>query len=178
MEFDLDEALRAALGVFWAQGYEGASLEDLLAAMRIGRSSFYNAFGDKHRLFLAVLDLYRTTVLTRLRALVRTSSSTGEVLRKAFAAEGGPGQMPPAWGCLMVNTATERGPVDPEARLAYARYEQELCDLLTETLTRDGRPADEAWTLLTWLQGLKVQARSGWPLERLRQVQQDLAARY
>lgn len=57
-EFNLDEALTAALGVFWSKGYEGASLTDLTEAMGITRPSLYAAFGNKESLFRKALDLY------------------------------------------------------------------------------------------------------------------------
>jgi AcrR family transcriptional regulator len=57
-EFDIDEALAAALRVFWARGYDGASLNDLTEAMGITRPSLYAAFGNKETLFCKSLDLY------------------------------------------------------------------------------------------------------------------------
>ncbi len=57
-EFDVDEALTAALRVFWSKGYEGASLSDLTEAMGITRPSLYAAFGNKEALFCKALDLY------------------------------------------------------------------------------------------------------------------------
>src|SRR5882724_10180541 len=45
--FDPDAALERAMHVFWAKGYEGASLSDLTQAMRINRPSLYAAFGNK-----------------------------------------------------------------------------------------------------------------------------------
>lgn len=57
-EFDTDEALDAAMTVFWRQGYEGTSLTDLTGAMGISRPSMYAAFGKKEELFRLVLDRY------------------------------------------------------------------------------------------------------------------------
>ena len=56
--FSQDDALDAAMRVFWKHGYEGASLHDLTAAMGINRSSMYAAFGDKETLFRKVLSRY------------------------------------------------------------------------------------------------------------------------
>ena len=44
-EFDLPQALDQALQVFWRNGYEGASIADLTAAMGINPPSLYAAFG-------------------------------------------------------------------------------------------------------------------------------------
>lgn len=56
--FDADEALEAAMHVFWQNGYEGASLTELTAAMGISRPSLYSVFGDKETLFRKALDRY------------------------------------------------------------------------------------------------------------------------
>src|SRR5439155_12264942 len=56
--FDPDAALDRAMHVFWAKGYEGASLSALTRAMRINRPSLYAAFGNKEQLFRKVLDRY------------------------------------------------------------------------------------------------------------------------
>ena len=57
-EFDLDQALDQALEVFWRNGYEGASIADLTAAMGINPPSLYAAFGNKAGLFRKALDRY------------------------------------------------------------------------------------------------------------------------
>src|SRR6202041_2250631 len=56
--FDCEVALDAAMRVFWEKGYEGASLSDLTAAMKIERPSLYATFGNKETLFRKVLDRY------------------------------------------------------------------------------------------------------------------------
>ncbi|WP_025591360.1 TetR/AcrR family transcriptional regulator [Agrobacterium tumefaciens] len=57
-QFDLDQALTAAMRVFWEHGYTGASISTLLKAMGINRASLYATFGDKEALFHRVMDLY------------------------------------------------------------------------------------------------------------------------
>src|SRR5207248_3128864 len=57
-QFDVDEALDRALEVFWARGYEGATLPELTRAMGINRPSLYAAFGNKEELFRKALDQY------------------------------------------------------------------------------------------------------------------------
>jgi AcrR family transcriptional regulator len=56
--FDRDTALEAAMRVFWAHGFEGASLTALTSAMGINRPSLYAAFGDKASLFRAAVARY------------------------------------------------------------------------------------------------------------------------
>jgi AcrR family transcriptional regulator len=62
-KFDEEEALEAAMRVFWEKGYEGASLRDLTEAMGIDRKSMYLTFGDKQALFKKALNRYNTTQL-------------------------------------------------------------------------------------------------------------------
>lgn len=57
-EFDTEAALNGAMEVFWMNGYDGASLPDLLQGMGISRGSLYKAFKDKKSLFMIVLEKY------------------------------------------------------------------------------------------------------------------------
>ena len=56
--FDRTAALRRAMDVFWAKGYEGASISELAAAMGINSPSLYAAYGSKEALFLEATDFY------------------------------------------------------------------------------------------------------------------------
>ncbi|MEP2989839.1 MAG: TetR/AcrR family transcriptional regulator [Parasphingorhabdus sp.] len=59
-EFNEDDALMAAVNVFWSKGYDGASMKDLTEAMGINGPSLYATFGDKLNLYLKAIDQYAT----------------------------------------------------------------------------------------------------------------------
>src|ERR1700760_4417881 len=56
--FDETEALEKATQVFWSKGYDGVTIDDLVAGMGVGRPSLYAVFGDKRAIFLRVLKAY------------------------------------------------------------------------------------------------------------------------
>jgi len=60
--FDHDTVLESAMQVFWANGYEGASIPMLTEAMGISAQSLYAAFGSKDALYRKAIGFYRTTI--------------------------------------------------------------------------------------------------------------------
>jgi AcrR family transcriptional regulator len=56
--FDREIALWQAMKLFWERGYEGTSFDDLIAAMGISASSFYNSFGSKEELYCEATRSY------------------------------------------------------------------------------------------------------------------------
>lgn len=114
-EFDKEEVLQKAMDLFWEQGYEATSIQDLVRHMGINRGSLYDTFGDKHSLFLSALDCYGNDFDKQLQTL--TAGGTGvEAIRnffrdrlQAFTSTKG------CKGCLMTNSTVELGIRDPEA---------------------------------------------------------------
>jgi AcrR family transcriptional regulator len=80
-EFDPGVALSAAVEVFWRNGYEKTSLDDLMSAMGIGRQSLYDTFGDKRELYLSALEAYRASTQAAMRRLF----ASGKPVRDCFA---------------------------------------------------------------------------------------------
>jgi len=67
LEFDPDTALEGAMNLFWARGYEHTSMQDLLTAMNLSKSSLYQAFGGKQQLFRQCVGRYADQFAGRLR---------------------------------------------------------------------------------------------------------------
>jgi AcrR family transcriptional regulator len=82
--FDIDVAEEAAMLVFWERGYADASMDVLGAAMGLGRSSIYNAFGDKGSLFARCLTRYGTRYGDRYERALATHSGDLSAALDAF----------------------------------------------------------------------------------------------
>ena len=165
-EFDLNAAVDAAMGVFRAKGYEGASMRDLAEATHLGSGSLYAAFGSKEGLYLAALDRYRQHYATPLVDILHSSADFRELIREVFVAVVddivGDGQR---MACLIVGAAVERAHFDERVvdRLRSTTHGLELAlyDVLAEAQLRGQIPAgrsarDLAGFLVTHLQGLRV----------------------
>ncbi|TDI80672.1 MAG: TetR/AcrR family transcriptional regulator [Bacteroidetes bacterium] len=57
--FDREEVLEKAKNIFWFKGYNGTSMQDLVDATGLNRSSIYNSFGNKMELYLQTLKKYQ-----------------------------------------------------------------------------------------------------------------------
>lgn len=57
--FNPEKALERAMDLFWLQGYEATSVQNLCDFMGIKKGSLYDTFGNKRSLYLAALERYR-----------------------------------------------------------------------------------------------------------------------
>jgi TetR/AcrR family transcriptional repressor of nem operon len=83
-EFDPDQALDRAVELFWRKGYEATSIQDLVEALGINRSSLYGTFGDKHALYLAAIDRYCEDVVAPRVAELDQAASPRAAIRQLF----------------------------------------------------------------------------------------------
>lgn len=75
IEFNPDEVVGAAMRAFWAKGYEATSLQDLLHATRLSKSSLYQAFGGKQLLFGRCMESYTDQMVAMLRERLANSAT-------------------------------------------------------------------------------------------------------
>ncbi len=141
--FDRDQALEAALELFWRQGYTVTAIGDLTEQMGIGRQSLYDTFGDKHSLYLEALQRYCDRRLQMAREVLQADGSPLANLLK-YTAKWRQEVLEGNHGCMLVNSSTELGNDDAAARI-MERVMRRLEDLMAATLER----ASEAGELAT-----------------------------
>ena len=169
-QFDTDAALDEAMGAFWARGYAATSIRDLVRCMGINRGSLYATFGDKRQLFIRALHRYDTQYRQAWTdALAESHTPKAAILGAFEAAIAAALDAGPRNGCLLVNTALELSPHDPDIAAIVADALGEM-ESFFRTMIERGQaageiparvdPVDTARALLGLFVGLRVLARS------------------
>jgi len=169
-EFSEEEALDAAMRVFWENGYEGTSLDDLTHAMKINRSSLYSSFGDKENLFRKAMERYSSGPLTYLFAALDQPTARQVIeslLRESVRFLSDPTH---PRGCLSLqgglacgsgNEKVQQAMIDWRAR-GLAHLQKRFLRAHAEgDLPADVNPKDLARFVMIVMNGLSVQAVSG-----------------
>ena len=178
-EFDFDDALTAALRVFWTNGYEAASMAELTAAMGITKPSLYAAFGNKEALFHKALDLYEREKLAYMTTALDAPTARGvaeRLLRGGLAMQSA--SCNPK-GCLSVIGTMACGAEAESIKDAVIarRASSEAAMVARFERAREAGELPEGMTaaalvryLLALMQGLAVQAGAGASVEQLEQL--------
>ncbi|GAA3436370.1 TetR/AcrR family transcriptional regulator [Kutzneria kofuensis] len=165
-EFDPDVALRAALDLFWRQGYEATSMQDLVDHLGIARASIYATFGSKNELYLRALERYSQDLGVRYLSQLSGPGPLAAVRALMASAARDAVLDPDRKGCFITNTAVECPAVDGAEALVDGGFNG-LQAMLAGALVRardegelspDKDPQALARFLVTFLQGLRVMA--------------------
>ncbi|MBB2206025.1 TetR/AcrR family transcriptional regulator [Gluconacetobacter takamatsuzukensis] len=165
-EFDRDQVLDAAIGVFRQHGFEGSSASMLVEAMGIGRQSLYNSFGDKWQLYRAAIEHYAAGEIAAHLAALKTGPRAIDGIacfldRVAASAQD---------MCLGVSSICEFGTTRPDLSAIHDRCGKILNAALIERVRQareegdllpDTDADDTVAFLVSTLAGLRVSARAG-----------------
>jgi len=178
-EFDQDAALERAMALFWRQGYEATGMQQLVEETGVCRQSLYNTFGDKHSLFLRVIEHYRERVLRPVLASLTGEEAGLERIRRTlrqlvdrFCGETRP-------GCLMTQATVDLAGVDPAIQQHVAGWRRDLEKAFRDAVASaqaagqiagDRDPRVLASLLVTGVHGLVVMGRGGASKRRLHAV--------
>lgn len=180
--FDVDEALEAALGVFWRKGYEGATYADLVAATGVERPALYSAFGNKEALFLRALQRYDTHYANYVPAAIERSTAREVAEGVLFGAVELSTRFADRAGCLGVNGALAGSDEAEQARSALIAWRADGESALRHRFERARSEGDlpahaDCATLAAYLlavaHGIAVQAKAGFASETLMLVAQQ-----
>jgi AcrR family transcriptional regulator len=167
--FDERDALEKATRVFRSKGYDGVTVDDLVAGMGVGRPSLYSVFGDKRTLFLRVLRAYAEAKgALAAKALFSPQAlrdSLAGFLRHVVETATEEGSAP---GCLLVcvaplvNDAEVRQFLQDVAAVTMALVERRFCDAISAGgLPSDFPVAARASQVMDLARGLTMRAQMG-----------------
>jgi TetR/AcrR family transcriptional regulator, transcriptional repressor for nem operon len=169
-EFDETAALDAAVACFWQRGYEATSVRDLADKMGISAPSLYNAYGDKHALFVQALERYLDrSMRARIRRLEESLPPKQAVHRFIEEIIAHSLNDQERRGCFLINSALEVAPHDRKLGALIAERLAEIEAFFHRSIKaaqaqgevpRDRGAKDLARLLLGVVLGIRVLARA------------------
>ncbi|MCW6511649.1 TetR/AcrR family transcriptional regulator [Lichenifustis flavocetrariae] len=173
--FNEEQALDNAIQIFRSKGYDGVTIDDLVAGMGVGRPSLYSIFGDKRTIFLrglrAYAEKYGALAAKALFSPQTLHASLTGFLRNAVENATEEGSAP---GCLLgcvaplVNDAEVRQFVQDVAAAATAQVERRFRDGISAGEVPSDFPASaRASQVMDIARGLTMRAQMGAPRKTL-----------
>jgi AcrR family transcriptional regulator len=179
--FDRDAALKEAMKLFWERGYQGTSFDDLIAAMGISASSFYNSFGSKQQLYCEATQSYLDTIGHWFFAILNDESTDTRTafsrLIAASADEFTRGDHP--LGCMVALACTQTPPALENIRDIMVEHrafsEGAMAERIRKGIANGDVPDDTDVAALAAYysaiaRGLAGQARDGASREKLAEI--------
>ncbi|MGN7809890.1 MULTISPECIES: TetR/AcrR family transcriptional regulator [Flavobacterium] len=180
-EFNEDQVLDKAIEIFWHKGYNGTSAQDLVNHLGLSRSSLYDTFGDKQKLFARALKKYHDENYIKIKEILETATNIKETLSVIFklaVVESLEDRI--TKGCFMVNSAVELAMHDADIA-KIVNDNRKIMEEVFYTAVKKGQELgqisskQEARSLARFIfnnySGIRVLARAG---ERDKQVYDDI----
>jgi len=122
------------MDAFWANGYEATSMADLCSYTGLHKGSLYQAFGDKHTLFMKALRHYAESEFHEVAAVAFKSDSPLENIRAAVRKIVDDASSEK--GCMMINSLVELAPHDEEVKAALKSFGEQRIRVMTNMIDK------------------------------------------
>lgn len=167
--FEPQQALDAAVRVFWSEGYDGAAISRLSRDMGMPKASLYQEFGDKEGLFLAAICRYVETRLSTVAKALGPSGTLKADLDRFFEAVVTLATSDPATpgcliSCVLADAAGSNARLRKELDARFAALESRLrsrIEVGRREIAGAESPAVTAILLASVARGLMLRARAG-----------------
>ncbi|MGZ4091027.1 MAG: TetR/AcrR family transcriptional regulator [Bacteroidia bacterium] len=135
-QFNKENVLEAAAGIFKQKGYNGTSIDDILTATGLSRSSLYDSFQDKHNLYLQSLEFYKNSNEKKFQTLDEKNLNGMEKIETMFKnVVNHLVENPDDNGCLLVNAAAEMSKQCFKTSQVVCNNKDEVQDLLSSWIS-------------------------------------------
>ena len=165
-EFNRADIISKATQVFWDKGYNGTSIQDLVDATGLNRSSIYNSFGSKQSLYKASLEQYEAeSNKVFQKALLKSSGPLEAIKRILSTAIETTSQEEKGRGCFIMNCKAELSDTDSELRNWLIKNQDKSINLFKDLVIEGQREGQinelisaevHAYTLFNAFQGLRM----------------------
>ena len=168
-QFDEEQVLDAAMKAFWANGYEATSLADLVSVTGLHKGSLYQAFGDKHSLFIQTLNRYLQNVRHNKNQILQQADTPLGGIRAVLHGfiDMSENDTDCPHGCMAVKTLVELAPHDAEVQRLMEEHKAGMQASLESRITEaqangdmsTDRPAEMiANLIIIFMNGLATEA--------------------
>ncbi|MBA3663911.1 MAG: TetR/AcrR family transcriptional regulator [Bacteroidetes bacterium] len=135
-QFNKEIVLEAAAGIFRQKGYNGTSIDDILTATGLSRSSLYDSFQDKHNLYLKSLEFYKDSNDKKIQTVDEKNLNGLEKLETMFkSVVNHLVEHPDDNGCLLVNAAAEMSKQCFKTSQVVCNNKDEVQDILSSWIS-------------------------------------------
>ena len=152
-QFDEDQVLEQAMSAFWAHGYEATSMAHLVEVTGLYKGSIYQAFGNKHQLFVKSLHRYLDNMRVQKNHLLKEAKTPLEGIQSVLHGmidtvnddDGCPK------GCLAINSLVELAPHDPEVNAVMDEHMNQMMASMIQVVGEaqaSGQVSDQRLSLI------------------------------
>lgn len=164
-QYNEEEVIEKATGLFWRNGYEATTVRMLEKEMGINQFSIYSSFGNKQGVFLESINAYKKRIYGITDKLAKSNNGKAGIKQYfydflEFARDEDMNK-----GCLVTNTVNEiRDDTDPVIMEELMKFANEIKQLFIDNLLQDESKTEEiadgqANYLMNCILGLSVSSK-------------------
>lgn len=141
-EYNVNKVLEKSILLFWQNGFNGSSINDLVSETGVNRFSLYKEFKNKEGILDASLLLYRDRYCDDKLSLLKEEGILTEILLNFYMSFFQDNE--PIPGCFFIHIGTELADINAGIKKSLNSYLNEIQLLFTELLVNNNYTLPDA----------------------------------